>query len=72
MGHFIINKLLLLKLVTIGEGDLLIKIPFQESWEGVFSLTLEAWHVNKPKKIPQPPKENNRNYKSIIAWIRFN
>ncbi|XP_023336148.1 uncharacterized protein LOC111707298 isoform X2 [Eurytemora carolleeae] len=40
-----------------GSGDLLVKIPFQESWNGVFSLSIEAWHINKPKRIPQPIKE---------------
>ena len=46
------------------QGDLLIRLPFSEvpsssppvltsppsqAWPGVFELTIEAWHINKPR-----------------------
>ena len=27
-----------------GQRDLLIKLPFEESWPGMFELTMEVWH----------------------------
>jgi len=51
-----------------GPGSLLVKIPFQETWDGLFSLSIEAWHVSNPKTIPQPPKEA-KEVKSIFETL---
>jgi hypothetical protein len=37
--------------VHIGQWDLLVKLPFQAAWAGVVHLTVEAWHVHKPKEL---------------------
>eukprot|EP00092_Neocalanus_flemingeri_P006703 GFUD01007240.1.p1 GENE.GFUD01007240.1~~GFUD01007240.1.p1 ORF type:complete len:882 (+),score=165.63 GFUD01007240.1:158-2803(+) len=51
------------------QGDLLVRLPFYEGWSGVFELTIEAWHIKNPKKIPQPVKPQSKKVeeKSIFA-----
>lgn len=56
------------------QGDLLVRLPFYEGWTGVFELTIEAWHVKNPKKIPKPVMqtkkiENKSIYASILETI---
>ena len=52
------------------QGDLLVRLPFYEGWTGVFELTIEAWHVKNPKKIPQPVMQSKKlEDKSIFASI---
>ena len=52
------------------QRDLLIKLPFEESWPGMFELTVEVWHNAKPSKIPQLQLQSKKNDdKSILATI---
>ncbi len=46
----------------LGVGDLLIRIPYQEEWQGLFSVRIEAWHVQNPQTIPQLKKEKTSKY----------
>jgi len=52
------------------QGDLLVRLPFNTGWSGVFELTVEVWHVKNPKKIPQPALQSKKvEEKSIFASI---
>ena len=42
------------------QRDLLIKLPFEEAWPGMFEFTLEVWHNANPPKIPQPPVQGKK------------
>ena len=53
-----------------GQRDLLIKLPFEESWPGMFELTMEVWHNAHPKKIPQLQAQSKKSDdKGILATI---
>ena len=48
-----------------GQGDLLVKLPFQAGWGGVAHLTVEAWHVHKPKE------EDTGNGTTTLSSMHF-
>ena len=53
-----------------GQRDLLIKLPFEESWPGMFELTMEVWHNAHPKKILQLQAQSKKSDdKGILATI---
>ena len=53
-----------------GQRDLLIKLPFEEAWPGMFELTVEIWHVANPVKIPQLAAQSKKEKdKNIFASI---
>ena len=53
-----------------GQRDLLIKLPFEEAWPGMFELTVEIWHVANPAKIPQQAAQSKKEEdKNIFASI---
>lgn len=58
---------------TLGgrQRDLLIKLPFEESWPGMFELTVEIWHVANPVKVPQqqPAESKKEGEKNIFTSI---
>jgi len=55
------------------QGALLVRLPIDQEWPGIFDLTIEAWHINKPRKIPQPkppkPLKRTEPEKSIFASL---
>ena len=52
------------------QRDLLIKLPFEEAWPGMFELTVEIWHNANPVKIPQLQLQSKKqDDKSILATI---
>ena len=52
------------------QRDLLIKLPFEESWPGMFELTVEVWHSANPARVPQLQLQSKKNDdKSILATI---
>ena len=52
------------------QRDLLIKLPFEEAWPGMFELTVEIWHNANPAKIPQLQVQSKKqDDKSILATI---
>ena len=42
------------------QRDLLIKLPFEEAWPGMFEFTLEVWHNANPTKIPHPSAQSKK------------
>ena len=58
---------------SLGGGrqrDLLIKLPFEEAWPGMFELTVEVWHDANPERIPQiQPQSKKGDDKSILETL---
>ena len=57
-------------MIFLGVGDLLIRIPYQEEWQGLFSVRIEAWHVQNPQSIPQLKKEKHQNDFKIRIFLK--
>ena len=58
------------------QRDLLIKLPFEEAWPGVFELTLEIWHTADPDQAArhqlqaQSKKDGSKSiFESLIDTI---
>ena len=55
------SEIKIIIIFILGVGDLLIRIPYQEEWQGLFSVRIEAWHVQNPQTIPQLKKGKHQN-----------
>ena len=64
------NKINYLLSYFLGVSDLLIRIPYQEEWQGLFSVRIEAWHVQNPQSIPQLKKEKHQNDFKIRIFLK--